>query len=223
MRDEYVRNGAPADRTGVLPLFPTDVRPLPARDRGASRGAFHVAMIGRLTALKGGEELVDALALARGALPKPIALVVAGDGARRAAMEERARRAAVNARFAGELGAADRDAVLADADLLVVPSVWPEPFGLVGIEAATFGVPAVAFDVGGVRDWLRPGVSGELAPGDPPTPRGLADAIVRALRDPAHVARLSDGARAVAASFSAQRHVDDLEAILAAAAASPPP
>jgi glycosyltransferase involved in cell wall biosynthesis len=103
------------------------------------------------------------------------------------------------------------------ADLLAVPSVWPEPFGLVGIEAGCVGLPAVAYEVGGVRDWLRPGVSGELAPGEPPTADGLAAAIVRALGDPARLNRLRVGAWEVACTFGPQRHLHALECILDAA------
>ena len=61
---------------------------------------------------------------------------------------------------------------MASADLLVVPSLWPEPFGLVGLEGARSRLPAAAFAVGGIPDWLRSGVNGYLAPGDPPTPAG---------------------------------------------------
>ncbi len=100
------------------------------------------------------------------------------------------------------------------ADLLAVPSVWPEPFGLVGLEAGCVGLPAVAFAVGGISDWLRPGVSGELAPGDPPTIAGLADAIGRALADLDHHARLRYGAWTVAQSFTQPAHLAGLERIL---------
>ena len=48
--------------------------------------------------------------------------------------------------------------------LLVVPSVWPEPFGSVGMAAARCGVPAAAFAVGGIPQWLHDGVNGHLAP-----------------------------------------------------------
>jgi len=96
----------------------------------------------------------------------------------------------------------------------VVPSLWPEPFGLVGIEAGHLGVPAVGYAVGGIPDWLIAGVSGELAPGDPPSPRGLADAIVRALSNHDHYNRLCAGARQTAELFSVDQHVNHLEAIL---------
>jgi glycosyltransferase involved in cell wall biosynthesis len=99
-----------------------------------------------------------------------------------------------------------------------VPSTWPEPFGLIGLEAACVGLPAVAFDVGGMPDWLRPGESGELAPGDPPTVAGLADALTRALGDTGHLQRLREGAWRAAGAFTLDRHINGLEAILEEAA-----
>jgi glycosyltransferase involved in cell wall biosynthesis len=104
------------------------------------------------------------------------------------------------------------------ADLLAVPSVWPEPFGLVGIEAGCVGLPAVAFAVGGIPDWLAPGESGELAGGRPPTVAGLAEALVRALADPLHWQRLRLGAWHMAQRFTPEKHVAQVEQVLERAA-----
>jgi glycosyltransferase involved in cell wall biosynthesis len=101
-----------------------------------------------------------------------------------------------------------------NVDLLVVPSLWPEPFGSVGPAAGQHGVPAAAFAVGGIPEWLGDGVSGHLAPGDPPTPEGLATAIIRCLEDPAHYAMLKSGARAMAERFTMERHLPQLLAVL---------
>jgi glycosyltransferase involved in cell wall biosynthesis len=95
--------------------------------------------------------------------------------------------------------------------------VWPEPFGLTGLEAASMGVPAVAFDVGGIREWLTDGDNGLLAPGSPPDASALADAITRAILDPSVLARLSSGARRRAAELTLDRHLDRLEPILLSA------
>ncbi len=100
------------------------------------------------------------------------------------------------------------------ADLLVVPSVWPEPYGLVGVEAGGLGLPAAGYAVGGIPEWLIPGHSGELAPGDPPTVDGLADAIVRAVADPAHYAKLCRGAWETSGSSTLRSHLEYLEPIL---------
>src|SRR5438034_1221443 len=69
---------------------------------------------------------------------------------------------------------------LRTASLLAVPSTWPEPFGLVGLEAAALGVPTIAFDVGGVRDWLRPDENGFLVAANPPRASAFAQTLVRA-------------------------------------------
>ena len=102
-----------------------------------------------------------------------------------------------------------RDSVIyfAHSDLLVVPSLWPEPFGLVGPEAGHSGLPAAAFDVGGIADWLKDGVNGYLAPGDPPSSEGLAKAITRCLSDPANYQCLRQGAIESARHFSMRTHV----------------
>jgi glycosyltransferase involved in cell wall biosynthesis len=85
--------------------------------------------------------------------------------------------------FTGWLGPAGVARLLATADILVLPSLWPEPFGLIGQEANRQGVPVVAYATGGIPEWLVDGVNGCLAPGDPPTVGGLADALVRCLTD----------------------------------------
>lgn len=49
-------------------------------------------------------------------------------------------------------------------DVVVVPSRWQEPFGLVGVEALAHGKPVVGFNVGGIGEWLEDGVNGYLVP-----------------------------------------------------------
>ncbi len=46
----------------------------------------------------------------------------------------------------------------------VMPSLWAEPFGMVGIEAMAVGTPVLAIDAGGVRQWLRHNITGYLVP-----------------------------------------------------------
>jgi glycosyltransferase involved in cell wall biosynthesis len=139
-----------------------------------------------------------------------------GSGPAAAAWKEIARQIESNrvqVQFHGWLESARKDAVVAASDLLVVPSIWPEPFGQVGLEAAGLGVPAVAFDVGGVRNWLRHGVNGFLAPSDPPTAHGLAESILKALRNPADYARMRAEAKRVAKEFTVERHVRELTGV----------
>jgi glycosyltransferase involved in cell wall biosynthesis len=118
-------------------------------------------------------------------------------------------------RSAGWVSGERRWELLKEASLLAVPSTWPEPFGLVGLEAAALGVPAVAFDVGGIREWLRPGVNGYLAPGDPPTSSGLAAALVEAFSAPDELRLRGCRALGVAREMSLGRHLDRLESVFA--------
>ena len=67
-------------------------------------------------------------------------------------------------RFMGYVPPAELHAFYADASLAVVSSVWPEPFGAVGLEAMRHGLPVVAFAAGGINEWLLDGQNGFLAP-----------------------------------------------------------
>ncbi len=214
MRDEYVRHGLPPARVTCVPYGPQP-GPAPAtRSTRASNAPRSLLSIGRLERIKGIHLLLDALPRVREALGQPLSLTIIGDGPERADLERRAagirRGDGVAITFAGWVSPDERDRRLGDADLLVVPSTWPEPFGLVGLEAARAGVPAAAFDVGGIRDWLIDGQTGALAPGDPPTAAGLATAIVSCVRDEPRRAALGAAARAAASTRSPGEHAAGL-------------
>jgi FkbM family methyltransferase len=213
MAEEYRRHGIPDDRLAIVPLFPADVDP--DSDPPAPRNPTdRVLFVGRITRLKGLDHLVAALPAAAAALGRRLTLVVAGDGPDRPAAEAACAQAGVPAEFLGWVGAARRTAEMRAADILAVPSVWPEPFGLVGIEAGCVGLPAVGYALGGIPDWLTPGRSGEAAPGDRPDPRELAAALVRAITDPDYWQRLRHGAWDVARGFTPDAHLERLDAIL---------
>jgi len=63
----------------------------------------------------------------------------------------------------GEIGAGEKEAFLGEAYALVFPLDWPEPFGLVMIEAMACGTPVVAYPRGSVREIMQDGVTGFVA------------------------------------------------------------
>jgi glycosyltransferase involved in cell wall biosynthesis len=197
----------PQSQIEVLPLFPT----LEAVAQHANGGS--VLFAGRMTTLKGGDLLVDAVARASQRLGRTIPLLMAGDGPQRAAWAAQAASLGVDVEFTGWLDRNRLAAVFQRASVVVIPSVWPEPFGLVGLEAGAMGLPAIAFDVGGIREWLRPGENGVLVPPDRGS-HGLADAIAGMFSQASERSRMSFGARAVAKRMSRSVHADRLERVL---------
>jgi len=105
-----------------------------------------------------------------------------------------------------------------DFDVVVLPSVYPDPLPRTVIEGMAYGCPVVAFDVGGVGEMVRSGETGALLP-ERTTPEALADVMLGYLRDPARVAR--EGARArevVVEAFDARQHARKIHAQIVEAA-----
>ena len=213
MQTELDRHGV---RSTVVP-FPVTALGGPNDHRGGA--TVNLLFVGRMDALKGGLFLLDGLPEVQRAVKRPIKLTLAGDGRDRREWGERARRIQVDhpdieITFPGWQSAEQVDVLMAASDLLVVPSVWPEPFGSVGPAAAQHGIPAAAFAVGGIPQWLHEGVNGHLADANPPSPSSLAKAITACVQDPQHYAALCRSARDVGSAFTMERHLPELIRVL---------
>jgi phosphatidylinositol alpha-1,6-mannosyltransferase len=174
--------------TENIHLIPPGVDlPLDPSPRVAERPTF--VTISRLAdRYKGHDVLIEALALVRAEVPD-VEWVVIGDGPLRAELEglARSRGVADAIRFLGSVSDEQRNHWLRCADLLAMPSRLPggdlagEGFGIVYLEAGAYGKPVLAGNVAGALDAVADGESGLLV--DPTDPRGVAEAIVRLLRD----------------------------------------
>jgi glycosyltransferase involved in cell wall biosynthesis len=173
-----------------------------------------------MTAIKGGDILIRAAADAARLLAKPVRLAFAGNGPAEESWRTLARDQNVDAVFHGWVAGDARTALLRSASLIAVPSLWPEPFGLVGLEAAVHGVPAVGFDVGGIGEWLRDDVNGRLVP-EVGSSSALGSAIGRMLTSTSELVRLGDGAVRVASELTLDAHLATVEGALTRAAATP--
>ena len=225
MREEYIRNGIPESRVHsfVYEIAKSQPQEAPgktveapaSRNDKTGRRRWNLLFVGRMELLKGGATLLEALPTVAEHLRGPIRLTFAGEGPQRKAWERKAsklqaRHTELEFQFAGWSDKNRLDQIYSQTDLLVLPSLWPEPFGRVGPEAGLRGIPVAAFDVGGVSDWLVNGVNGYLAPGDPPTADGLAGAIIKCLQDLNIYQELQKGARTVAAQFNLENHLKAL-------------
>jgi len=104
------------------------------------------------------------------------------------------------------------DEVMAETDVLVVPSLMRESHSLVTREALLRGVPVICSDSLGPETVVQPGRNGSVVPtGDPAL---LAEAMARLVREPHEVERLSAAAAAVPVRLEAD-HVDELSDRLA--------
>jgi glycosyltransferase involved in cell wall biosynthesis len=220
VRNLYASKGVPAQRIRVVPpgVDPSDYPQADESRRADARRRLHlpaqgfVALyFGRLVADKGIEVLFDAWRR----LPSDHAgrqLLVVGDGYPPDYVRHLAGLAPPDCRLLP--GRRDVVTPLHAADVVVVPSVWDEPFGRVVIEAMATGCPVVASAVGGIPEILTGRFSSMLFPrGDA---RNLADRIEtlagwRTL-DPSLAAAC---VRHVAERFSLRRSVDLIEETLA--------
>jgi glycosyltransferase involved in cell wall biosynthesis len=218
MQAEYIKHGLAATRVFKVkygsPLGLASSSRVPRNPKAP----WHLLFVGRMDMLKGGRELLTALPQVVQRLSQPLRLTLAGDGPQRTAWETLARallkrEPRLTVDFRGWIGRDELDRVFDAADLLVLPSLWPEPLALAGLEAARHAVPAVAFDVGGISDWLINGTNGVLAPGNPPTVAGLVDALTAVMSDTGLHRRLSEGAARLSDDFSFEGHLELLQKV----------
>src|SRR6185369_14424815 len=137
MRNVYLQHGILDDNVHLIP-FPAESTP-DAVPPPPSQSRDRVLFLGRLTSGKGCANAVLATARSQRALGRPLHLTVAGDGPELGRCQRLAKSFGVDADFVGWVGSKQRGELLRKADVLIVPSLWPEPFGLVGIEAAAVG------------------------------------------------------------------------------------
>lgn len=226
MRAELVRAGFERARVSVLPLFTDSGKPAlePAARPAELPPELHAWLARESTPIvltparlvlpdKGVDYLLTALAKVKA----PMRAVIAGTGPHEAYLREKALAEGLGERvfFTGWLGGQTLEALYARAALVVFPSVWNEPFGLVGIEAMAHGLPVVAFRVGGVPEWLEDGVNGlAVSRGDTDAMAAAIDAL---LGDPARAQGLGQaGIATVRTRLTRERHVDGLERLLEA-------
>ena len=117
----------------------------------------------------------------------------------------------------GSAGRGEISSIYARTSVFVFPSLWPETMGIVGVEAMSQGVPLVASDVGGVREWLRDGANGFLLP--PKDASAIAERVTQILESPDKMREMGESAIALAGEkFEPQGHVERLLEVYAAAA-----
>ncbi len=147
----------PVDWAGtVYHGLPRDLLPFNPAPRGG-----YLAFLGRISPEKRPDRAIEIAARA-GARLKIAAKVDRADQAYWDDVIKPMVEASPNVEFVGEIGEREKVDFLGNADALLFPIDWPEPFGLVMIEAMACGTPVIAFSRGSTPEIIDDGVSGFL-------------------------------------------------------------
>lgn len=168
-------------------------RPRPAGDGPAApSGPIRIGMLGRLTRRKGTFDLLEAMSILGSAdRTGPGSRLVLGgealfgdEGDAEQLTEALQRSTGVD-----HLGWVQPADLLAQIDVFVVPSLAPEPFGLVAAEAMSAGVPVIVTDSGALPEVVGPEHPWIVPPGDPQALAAMIEQVAGALHEPtaAHV------------------------------------
>ncbi len=159
MKDELLRNGFEAAKIEIHP-------PVPRMGDPELRSTFSernlIVYAGQIIRGKGVDVLLESLAR----LTVPFECIILGDGSHRAFCEKLSKKLKLDrhVRFMGFVPQEDLKNFYRECTIMAISSVWPEPFATIGMEAMRYGIPVVAFDAGGIKDWLKDGENGFLVP-----------------------------------------------------------
>ncbi len=205
MKEELVRNGFDPDKVEIHP-------PVPPPGDPALRASFSdrniIIYAGQIVRGKGVDVLISALA----ALETQFECYIFGDGNHRPFCEKLARSLglASHVHFKGHVPQEELKLYYREASLIVVSSLWPEPFGAVGLEGMRYGLPVVAFDAGAIKEWLIDGYNGYVVPWmDRPA---FTDRMEDLLRDKILARQMGENGRAMVAEYYGfNKYIDGLE------------
>ncbi len=207
MKQELLRNGFDARRIEIHP-------PVPRMGDPNVRSTFSdrnlIIYTGQIIRGKGVDVLIDCLSM----LDLHFECIILGDGNHRRYCERLSRRRGLTDRvtFAGFVPQERLKSFYQECSVVAVSSVWPEPVATVGLEVMRYALPVVAFDAGGIKDWLVDGYNGFLVPWmDRAT---YAHRLKEVLSDKTLARRLGEnGLRLANQRYDFGRYIEDLESM----------
>lgn len=159
MKQELLRNGFDVEKIEIHP-------PVPRMGDDTLRSSFSernlILFAGQIIRGKG----VDVLLRALSKVKPPFQCVILGEGSHRRTCERLSAKLGLNGRvaFRGFVPQEELKEFYRESTVMALSSVWPEPIATIGLEAMRYALPVVAFDAGGIRDWLIDGHNGFLVP-----------------------------------------------------------
>lgn len=209
MRDELLRNGFDPQRISIH-------APVPRMGDASIQSSFSdrnlILYAGQITRGKGVDVLLRALAKVQSRFE----CIILGDGHHKAACEKLSRKLGLQDRvtFKGFIPQEELKAYYRECSVVALSSVWPEPIATIGLEVMRYGLPVVAFDAGGIKDWLIDGENGRLVPWMDTA--AYASALDELLRDKSKAQAMGQaGLRLVSERYDFEGYITGLEQLFA--------
>lgn len=209
MRDELLNNGFDPSRIEIKAPVP---RPGDPHLRSSFSDRNLIVYAGQIIRGKGVDVLLHSLAR----LDMPFECVILGDGNHRAHCEKLSRKLGLADRvtFKGFVPQEELTSYYRECSAVAISSVWPEPIATIGLEVMRYALPVVAFDAGGIKDWLIDGHNGFLAPWMDRA--AYAASLKKLLEDKSLARRLGEnGLQFVSQRYDFSRYIHELEALFA--------
>ncbi|MBA4150229.1 MAG: glycosyltransferase family 4 protein [Verrucomicrobia bacterium] len=207
MRDELLGNGFAEERIEIH-------APVPHMAEADFTSNFSdrnlIIFAGQIIRGKGVDILLESLALVQ----TPFECIILGAGSHRAYCEKLCRKLRLQDRvqFRGFIPQEELKTYYRECSVFAISSVWPEPFATVGVEVMRYAIPVVAFDAGGIRDWLHDGFNGYLVPWM--DREAYANRLDRLLQDKALARQMGENGREVVNQrYDFSKYIDELEAM----------
>lgn len=209
MRDELLKNGFDPARIEIHAPVPRHGDPN-LRSTFSNRNLIIYA--GQIIRGKGVDVLLEALALVK----SKFECIILGDGNHKAECEELSRKLGLADRvhFRGFVPQEELKDFYRECSVVALSSVWPEPIATIGLEVMRYALPVVAFDAGGIKDWLIDGENGCLVPWMDRV--AYAARIDELLADKAKARRYGEaGLKLVSERYDFPSYIVDLETMFA--------
>lgn len=207
MRDELIKNGFDPRKIEIHP-------PVPLPGDPGLRSSFSdrnlIIYAGQIIRGKGVDVLIEALAQVN----VPFECIILGDGGHKGYCEELVKKLGLGeqVKFKGFIPQEELKSYYRECSVVAISSVWPEPIATIGLEVMRYALPVVAFDAGGIKDWLINNHNGYLVPWmDRPA---FARSLERVLQDK-NLARTmgENGLKLVSQNYDFPKYIAGLEAL----------
>ena len=209
MRDELLNNGLDGKRIEIH-------APVPRMGDPNLRSSFSdrnlIIYAGQIIRGKGVDVLLEALAQVK----TKFECVILGDGNHKAFCEELSKKLGLAERvtFKGFVPQEELKNYYRECSVVALSSLWPEPIATIGLEVMRYALPVVAFDAGGIKDWLLDGQNGFLVPWLDRTK--FAARIDQLLNDKPLAQKLGEaGLKLVSERYDFETYIGDLEKMFA--------